>query len=490
MDKAQIDRLTARLAKLDPKARKNLLENLRKVIPPPRLSKYCPKDRSEKQEAFLSAPNLEVLYGGAAGGGKTASLLIAGLQYCDQPNYDALLLRRTLKELELPNSLISLSKRWLSGTDAVWKAQKNKYEFPSGATLTFNYLDRDDDKWQYQSSSFNFIAFDESAEFPQESTYTFLFSRLRRARGVTIPPRMRLAANPIGPGAAWLKRRFITNPGANNLSDEPCFICDHRHWDEACVQPKCSCILNPNSIPRLYVPARLEDNPFIDKPSYRLSLAQLDPYTRQALENGDWDAKPPGKMFRREWFRVVAHRPADVLCRVRFWDLAATQEDRKKNPSWTCGVRMSYSENGAFCIEDVRRVRETPGNVKALVKQTASIDGLDTEIHIEQEPGSSGIAVIADYIKYLPQYVVKAYKITGSKEDRAAPYASQAEAGNVSMAQGDWNETYLQEMEQFPSSTVKNDQVDASAGAYIVLAERTAGVGDWWVAGERRSHDW
>ena len=455
MDKAQIDRLAERLSGLNLNQRKKLLHSIRGAIPAPRLSRYCPKTIAPKQEAFLSAPQQEILFGGAAGGLKTSGLLIGALQYADQPNYSALLLRRTLPELEMPGSLIPLSKQWLSNTDATWNGQKKCWTFPQGGVILMRYLDRDDDKWQYGSTRFDYMGIDEAAEFPQEDTYTFMFSRLRREEGSKIPSRMRLGANPIGPGASWIKRRFITTK------------------DES----------------RLFIPSKLEDNPFIDKEAYRKNLARLQPYIRQALEDGDWDAKPPGKMFRREWFKIIKIAPRAAEIVVRFWDLAATQEDKHKNPSWTCGIRVSYSD-GLFCVEDVVRLRETPGNVKAVIKQTAAMDGHDVEIYIEQEPGSSGLAVIADYVRSLPSYVVKGFPASGSKEARAVPFASQAEAGNILMVEAEWNEAYVQELEQFPSTTAKNDQVDASAGAYNVIAEKVeAGdMSELWSGGERTAY--
>lgn len=444
---------------------------------------------SPKQEAFLTAPNLEILYGGAAGGGKTSAILIAALQYCDQPNYDALILRRTFAELEMPGATLALSKKWLTGTDAIWRDGRY-WRFPNGATLNFGYLQHDDDRWQYQSANYNFIAFDEAAEFPNEMTYAFLFSRLRRGAGVTIPPRMRLGANPIGPGAVWLKRRFITFPFADNLKDEACLACGHYHWKESCKQPECMCSLNPNSQPRLYIPAKLSDNPFIDALSYRISLSQLDPFTREALEEGDWNAKPPGKMFRREWFPIVSDIPRmDGVRRVRFWDLAATQDDGKNNPSFTAGARLSYYRH-KFIVEDMRRVRETPGTVKDLVTSVAKTDGYQTEIWIEQEPGSSGIAVVDDYIRALPAYTVRPFKASGDKATRAAPMASQAEAGNIAILQAEWNEAYLEEVEQFFDPRKKNDQVDASAGAYNILASDDVEFAGIMGAGDRTKPDW
>lgn len=438
-----LEQLTKHFETLTDEQRRGFYEKLRNAIPLPYRSKYGPRIISPKQEAFLITPQVEVLFGGAAGGGKSAAILLGALQYADQPRYSALLLRRSLAELEMPRALIPLSKEWLAGTDAVWHEQKKQWTFPKGGVIVMRYLDRDDDKWQFQSAAFNYIGIDEAAEFPLEDTYTFLFSRLRRGAGETIPGRMRLAANPIGPGANWLKRRFLTTK------------------DDT----------------RLYLPSVLEDNPFIDQEDYDQSLKKLNPYHYQAIRRGDWDAKPPGKMFQRQWFKLAHSIPMDAVARVRFWDLAATQEDKKKNPSWTCGVRMSYLD-GIFTIEDVRRVRETPGTVRELVKQTAVLDGPNTEIWIEQEPGSAAIALIQDYIKALPRFCVRPFKVSAAKPERAAPFASQAEAGNVRIIEADWNEAYIEELEQFPSHAWKNDQVDGSSGAYQVLANHIQQYGD------------
>lgn len=488
--KRYTEQLAAKIDSLPIEDRKKLFDRIRSIVPKPYLSKYCPPTISPKQEAFLCAPNLEVLFGGAAGGSKTASLLIAALQYADQPNYNALIVRRTYAELAMPGATMSLANEWLSKTDAR-KMKGQDYVFPAGATLTFGYLCRPDDKYRYGSANYDYIGVDEAAEFPIVDDYTFLFSRIRRRKGSKIPPRMRLAANPVGPGATWLKKRFITFPGADNLKSEPCFLCNHFHWDKQCTN-ECDCEKNPNSEPRLYVPAKLDDNPYIDVEAYLRSLSQLDPFMRQALRNGDWDAKPPGKMFQRKWFKVIPEQamPRSLYCyRVRFWDLAATQEDKGKNPSWTCGVRMSYDDY-KFTVEDVIRLRETPGEVKRVVMNTAESDGADVEVWIEKEGGSSGKAVIDDYIRSMPRFAVRPFDLSGrSKEVRAMPFAAQAEGENVRLLAGAWNETFLEELEQFPSSAWKNDQVDASAGAYNVLSENGQ-----WVApesyGERQRPDW
>lgn len=227
-----------------------------------RLSTYTPHYPEPPQEAFLATTELEALYGGSAGGGKSDALLIAALQYVDVPGYSAILFRRTYTDLALPGAIMDRSKQWLAGTDATWKDTDKTWRFPSGATLAFGYLQTSTDRFRYQSAEFQFIGFDELTQFP-EADYLYLFSRLRRLEGATVPLRMRGASNPGGLGHRWVMGRF--NP--TGLSPSP---------------------------DRVFIPAKLADNPHIDQESYRKSLAELDPQTRAQLEHGDWTARQPG----------------------------------------------------------------------------------------------------------------------------------------------------------------------------------------------------
>jgi hypothetical protein len=129
-----------------------------------------------KQIEFLSLGELEAYFGGAAGGGKSDALLMAALQYVDQPNYAALLLRRTYKDLSLPGALMERAGNWLRGTAAHWSAETKTWRFPSGATVTFGHLDNEGDKYNYQSSEFQFVGFDEVTQFTK-TQYEYLFSR-------------------------------------------------------------------------------------------------------------------------------------------------------------------------------------------------------------------------------------------------------------------------------------------------------------------------
>ena len=217
-----------------------------------------------RQIRFLELESLDALYGGAAGGGKSDALLMAALQFAAVPSYSALILRRTFADLKLPGSLIDRSGEWLRGK-ARWNGQEHRWRFASGATLQFGYCDHEGDEQRYRGSEFQFIGLDEATQFT-ETQIRFLFSRLRRRRSIPVPMRYRLGSNPGGPGHEFVKRRYIA----------------------------------PGSPQRVFVPARLADNPFLDQEQYLQSLAELDPITRAQLLAGDWDAVAAGR-FKRDW---------------------------------------------------------------------------------------------------------------------------------------------------------------------------------------------
>lgn len=120
-----------------------------------------------------------MFFGGAAGGGKSDGLLMGALQYVDVPRYNALILRRTTTDLELPDAIQDRAAQWLEGTDAHWQARQRTWRFPSGARLTFGYCASMAHAQRYRSAQFQYIGFDESTQF-EERIVRFLFSRLRR----------------------------------------------------------------------------------------------------------------------------------------------------------------------------------------------------------------------------------------------------------------------------------------------------------------------
>ena len=125
-----------------------------------------------KQTAFLLVPNKEVLYGGAAGGGKSWGLLGAASQYLDVPGYSALILRQTYKDLALPDALMDVAYQWWGNTAAKYNSKIYTWRFPTegaDATLNFGYLETENHKYQYQGAAFHFVGFDELTQFETES---------------------------------------------------------------------------------------------------------------------------------------------------------------------------------------------------------------------------------------------------------------------------------------------------------------------------------
>jgi hypothetical protein len=145
----------------------------------PRTTPFVPHDPTPRQAAFLMLDCLEAFYGGAGGGGKSDALLMAALQYADVPGYSALIIRRNMPDLAMPNALLDRPRGWLGRrSDAHWDETKKRWTFASGATLTFGYLETTRDLDRYASAEFHFIGVDELTQFV-ETQYLGLFARLR-----------------------------------------------------------------------------------------------------------------------------------------------------------------------------------------------------------------------------------------------------------------------------------------------------------------------
>lgn len=241
-----------------------ILEKYIELFSSENTTKWCPHTPHPKQKEFLDLKEREALYGGAAGGGKSDALLMGALEHVDKPGYAAILFRRTFADLNLAGALIPRSHEWLSGTPASWNGTDKKWTFPTGATISFGYLDTDKDRVRYQGAEFQYIGFDELTQF-SEIQYKYLLSRLRRRTGVDIPLRVRSATNPGGVGHEWVFERFI-NPKNHNRKS--------------------------------FIPAKIEDNPSLDGDEYLQALEELDTVTKQQLRDGLWIQDTTGLVYK------------------------------------------------------------------------------------------------------------------------------------------------------------------------------------------------
>jgi len=396
---------------------------------------YIPHKPTPKQAEFLLLNCKEALYGGAAGGGKSDALLMAALQYVMIPHYSAILFRRTYADLALPGALMDRSMEWLGGTDAHFDTQKHLWTFPSGATLAFGNMERERDKFRYQSAEFQFVGFDELTQF-YETQYRYMFSRMRRLEGSYVPLRMRGASNPGNIGHDWVKQRFLIEGEA------------HR---------------------RVFIPAKLNENPYLDRENYIKALYELDPITRRQYLEGDWSARHGGSIFKREYFKdKILDNPPAIKNLIRFWDRASTVPKNQSDPDYTVGLKLGELE-GQYYILHVVRFRGTPKQNEDTILATAQEDGYPAPIRMEQEPGSSGVDTIDHYARQvLKGYNFKGVRTTGDKSERAAPVATVAEQGNLFLIKSPLTSTIIDELEAFPLGS-HDDIVDALSGAYEQL---------------------
>ena len=83
-----------------------------------------------------------------------------------------------------------------------------------------------------------------------------------------------------------------------------------------------------------------------------------------------------GAHFHHAWLPVRAVRPAGApVARCRFWDLASTKQRPGTDPDWTVGALVSRWSVGEYSVDDVVRLRDTPGVVDKTIHAVTQQDG-------------------------------------------------------------------------------------------------------------------
>lgn len=442
------------------------------------------------QVYFLSTRADEVLYGGAAGGGKSAVAIAGPLRWVHEPEFSALILRRETTQLvDLLTKAQRLYPRLknpptFNGTSHTWT-------FPSGATIRFNHCKELNDAFDYQGQEFQYVCFDELTHFA-ESQYREIRTRIR-STNPRLPRYTRATSNPGGVGHEWVLKRFgpwldpeyqiegraprIDVDGRPLPPAEPGEVLHFEVDDEG--RERWLSGRTDESQSRTFIPARLTDNPDLvrNDPKYVAKIRDNDPVRRAQLERGDWLVKPAaGLYFKRAWMPTVDGPPPaeDVVGRVRYWDRASTEG----GGDWTVGVRMSRTRQGLYFIEDVVRVQKAPGGVEETIRQTAERDDREapgTVLALEQDPGQAGKFEAAYYQREFAGRVIRIVPKRADKITAAGPFSAQAAPpggtghGNVRVCRGAWNGAFYAELESFPDGD-KDDQVDAGSGAFSQLA--------------------
>ena len=441
------------------------------------------------QTSFLSTSADIAIYGGAAGGGKTWSLLMEPVRHLGVPGFGAVFFRRTLVQVRNEGGLWDESEKLyplLAGKPRT--APDLSWTFPAKTAVSFAHLEHEKNVLDWQGAQIPLICFDELTHFSAKQ-FWYLLSRNRSMCGVR--PYVRATCNPdadswvaefiawwINPGTgvavperAGVLRWFVRVMDKIVWADSPEELAEYQAPNEFGEMVP----IQPKSV--TFIPAKLTDNKELmaADPGYLATLMSLPTVERERLLGGNWKIRPAaGLLFKRAWCQVVDAVPAGTRF-VRGWDLASTVKTEQNDPDWTAGTKIGRTPSGRYIVADHVRDRVSPAGVERLIKNTASSEP-DAEVSLPQDPGQAGKSQVAALIKLLEGFIARATPESGDKTTRFGPFSAQAEAGNVDVLRGPWNEVWFTELEGFPEGK-HDDDADSTSRAFNTLAAPFAGEG-------------
>lgn len=445
-----------------------------------------------KQEEFLSNPADIVIYGGAAGGGKSWSLLYEPLRHVDNSGFGAVIFRSSMTQITEEGGLWDASMKLYNlyqGTRPI-RSPKPYWKFPSGAKVSFRQIARDDDVYDWQGTEIPLIEFDELTHF-SEFQFFYMLSRNRSTCG--IKPYVRASTNPDADSwvanfiAWWIdqdtgyaipersgKIRYMARVNEEivwgDTPEEVIRIANEADYDVE---------INEDDIKSVsFILSSVYDNQVLLKanPGYLSNLKAQSIVERERLLHGNWKIKAAKGLFfpRASVPELLDKVPNDVVRWVRAWDLAATDTDEGGDPAYTASVLLGKRRDGSYVIADVTNHRLKAEKVRALVKQCAVSDKAKykrVRIRLSIDPGQAGKEQAQSYVKMLAGFTVSPVRESGDKMTRAEPFAAQWQAGNVYVVASTWTEALLGQYESFPESKFK-DMVDAGSNAFNELESR------------------
>lgn len=445
------------------------------------------KPQEGPQEAFLASSADIAIYGGSAGGGKSWALLLEPLRHIGTKGFGAVFFRRNTTQIRNEGGLWDESEKLYPLIGADPKTHNLQWEFPAKTSITMAHLEYDKTVLNYQGSQIPLMCFDELTHFTAKQ-FWYMLSRNRSMCGVK--PYVRATCNPdadswVAEFIAWwidqdtgiaipersgVVRWFVRIGDTIRWADSPKDLEEYTMTGEDGQEIP----IPAKSV--TFIAAKLTDNKALmaADPGYMANLMALSRVDRERLLGGNWKIRPSaGLYFKREWIEVVDTAPAGLRV-VRGWDLAATAETGENDPDWTTGTKMGLAPDGTYYVLDHVYDRLSPNGVERLIKNTASQDGVSVQIDLPQDPGQAGKAQVASLTKMLAGYNVRSATVTGDKVTRFSPFSAQAEAGNVKIIRGTWNERWLSELENFPPDNGHDDDADSTAQAFNAISKRPA----------------
>jgi predicted phage terminase large subunit-like protein len=433
------------------------------------------------QTAFLASRADIAIYGGAAGSGKSAALVMQPLLHHQNPNFGATIFRTHSTDFRKQGGLWQESFKFYTDFNARPRESFLDWIFPSGATVKLAGL-TDKDMHSWQSTQIPLIEYEELTHH-SDNLFWYMLSRNRSTCGVR--PYIRAACNPqYGSWVGKLIEWWIDDAGFP-IKDRSGILRwfirlkNQIYWGntrEELINEFGDDIL-PKSI--TFIPASIYDNKILmqSDPGYLSNLKSLNEVDQMQLLYGNWKTRPvPGTYFKKTWVEIVDCAPAEMVDRARGWDRAATEPNPlNPNPDWTAGVKIEKCSNNYGWVTAVERMRGTPFNVESVIKNTASHDGKNTKVVLTQDPGGAGKTEVDAMTRKLGGYVVIVVKEVNNKLTNFKPFSSYAQAGNIKIVRkspkdDQWIEEFINELEAFTGEDDNiDDQVDAASKAFNSL---------------------
>ncbi len=470
-----------------------------------------------KQELAFNVKADVIIYGGAAGSGKSRLMLMKPLPYINDPNFHCVFFRRQTTQLKGAGGLWGDSKSLYEPFKPKIQESQLRMTFPSGATCSYNHLEHELDCVKHQGLQYSAIFMDELTHYSKYQV-TYLMSRLRSEAEVDS-----FFMGTCNPDAdSWLlswidwwlddegfpdpdkcgKIRYFITVGDDlvfrdtkeELLNNPDFDHYTKVWNPntqeyITIEPKSMC----------FIGGTIFDNPYLiaQNPRYLAELKSLPRVERERLLDGNWYARAEGSSyFKREWLTQLDSRPIQAF-EARAWDKAGTEPSEKNRyPDYTASAKMLKDKNGMFILvgEDNRdckdpdspilgQFRKRVGERDNLIERQAKQDGTDCRVVFAVDPAQAGKVEYRESAKKLTNegFIVRPDPMPNNKSKltRFAPFASACENGLVAIVESTFDKETLEalykELESFdgePSTSTKHDdKADAVASVFNFLSK-------------------
>jgi predicted phage terminase large subunit-like protein len=413
------------------------------------------KPQSRAQELFLSSPADIVIYGGAAGGGKTWGLLSEPLRHIKNKDFGAVVFRRTFSQITQEGGMWDEASKLYPLFGATSNQQEREWRFPSGARIKFAHMQHEDSKQDYDGAQIALIEFDQLESFTK-SQFFYMLSRNRSTSGIR--PYIRASCNPmpnwLGDFIGWWIDQVTGLPIPERAGVVRWFVRDGERilWHDYPVQDGKSVT---------FIPASVYDNKVLMQkdPGYLANLKALDYVEQQRLLVGNWKVVPQGALFRRDQFNIVDSAPADLKW-LRTYDLALTTNEASDRTASLCGARgvdacPCHGIVDPLYIRDGFAMKAEYPEVKAAMIQQALVDGRGVRILVETVAFQLAAFQELQRVPELVGYSIVGEKPKGGKIERLRPAQDRAVQGQIHLVRGAWINDFLDEI---TSITVEMEQ--------------------------------